>query len=311
MKNFSFLIFSLLVMLSVNSFSQAAPVYVPEGTIKIDGDVSDWSGTATLFSDLGAKSPNGDFVDVKQSKVAFNKTHLLFNFKTNAILNEWKPKEDISILQIYFDVDANQNTGCDKLKAYEAKIMGYEFRVEVKVDTSGKISADLYSKSDGFNSKVNSWDSSSDFSAKGSSMEFRIPLDTLNIPNSGVAKVRFLFAEFANSKSGAGYTKIVYPLNFKQLEKDATSEASEEAGSSSSSSIYLLMVIATWIISLLCGFAIVPKAGLGSGVALINIIPFIGQIVFLFILAFNKWPLHDDYNKLEKKIADLENQDQY
>lgn len=298
------------MVLSVNSYSQSAPVYVPEGIIKIDGDVSDWSETKTLFSDLGSKSPSGDFVDVKQSKVAFNKTDLLFYFKTNVLLGDWKPKEDISILQIYFDVDADQNTGSGKGKAYKADIMGYEFRIEIKVATSGRVSADLYSKSDGFNSTVASWKSTSEFAAKGSSMEFKIPVETLNIPNSGIVKVRFLFAEFANSTTRAGYPIIIYPLNFNEANKAQNSTASGES-SGGGFGIASLMVLTIWIISILCGFAIVPKAGLGTGVALINIVPFIGQIAFLFILAFNKWPLHNDYNKLEKKIADLESQDEY
>lgn len=313
MKFINLLVVALLTLLTANAYAQGQPKYVDEGTIKIDGSSSDWSGVTNIFSDFGGKSPSGDFVDVKVTKLAYNKSSLYFSIDTNKQLNSWTPKSDISVFQIYFDVDAEQATGSSKLKAYDvATIMGYEFRLEVIIQKRGKAQARLYSKMDGFKKKVARWVPENSFKCSGSNMEFQIPLDILNIPASGIRKVRFLFAEFANSKTAAGYSKIVYTLDFNKAAEAVTAATEESSGGSSGGfGIWQLMVITIWIVCMLCAFAIVPKAGLSTGMALVNIIPFFGQLAFLFILAFNQWPLHKDYNALENRLKKLESQDEY
>jgi hypothetical protein len=138
-----------------------------------------------------------------------------------------------------------------------------------------------------------------------------VSLDTINVINEGLTKVRFLFAEFANSKKGDGYSKIVYALNFKATAKESAGVAEAGGGEDSGFGIWHLMVLTIWIVSILCAFAIAPKAGLSTGLALINLVPFLGQLAFLFILAFNKWPLHADYHALEERIRELEQQEEY
>ena len=311
-----FLVMVALFMIGApNSYGQGQPKFVEEGSIKIDGSFSDWSGVKSIFPDFGGKPSSSDFVDAKVTKMAYSKTHLYFSIDTNKQLESWKPKSDTSAFQIYFDVDAEQATGSGKLKAYDmATIMGYEYRIEVKVLKNKKVDARLYSKMDSFNKKVAKWVPGDSFKTEGSSMEFKIPLDILNVSASGIKKVRFLFAEFANSKSKDGYSKIVYALDFSKAAapaEAASGESSEGSEGSGGSAIWLLMVITIWIVSMLCAFAIVPKAGLSTGMALINIIPFFGQLAFLFILAFNQWPLHKDYNALENRLKELESQDEY
>lgn len=312
MKLINLLIVVFITIFTTNTYGQGQPKYVEEGTISIDGSSSDWSGVTGILSDFGAKSPSSDFVDVKATKMAYSKSHFYFSIDTNVQLGSWKPKQNTSAFQIYFDVDAEQATGNTKMKAYDiAAIMGYEYRIEVSVLKSNSVQAKLYTKMNNFNKEESSWKASENFKTSGSTMEFKIPLDLLKITASGKKRVRFLFAEYANSKSAEGYKKVVYPLDFSAANKPAVEKEAASSESSGGFGIWHLMVITIWIVAMLCSFAIAPKAGLSTGVALVNIIPFFGQLAFLFILAFNKWPLHKDYESLENKIRELESQDQY
>ena len=301
MKYMNLLVVVFIAIFTTNTYGEVQPKYVDEGTISIDGSFSDWSGVTNIFSDFGSESPSGNFVDVKATKLAYSKTHLYFSINTNVQLGRWKPKQDTSAFQIYFDVDAEQETGSPAIRAYGAALIkGYEYRIEVSVLESNKVQAKLYSQMNDFDKEVASWTASENFKTKASLMEFQIPLNLLDITPSGVKRVRFLFAEFANSKSEKGYDKVVRSLDFRSVTE-----------SSGGFGIWHLMVITIWIVAMLCSFAIVPKVGLSTGVALINILPFIGQLAFLFILAFNKWPLHKDYELLEKRVKELEAEDQY
>jgi len=303
---YQFLVLSVFFTQSI--LAQGAPKLVKDGAISIDGDTSDWSGVDKLKDVLTAGAA-ADFVDVKTAKLAYDTQNFYFLFDFNKEIGKWKPKNDLDVFQIYFDVDANQNTGSSKLKAYEAKIMGYEYRLEYKIQKSGKPTIKLFSKASSFNKEIaNLSDKADVYSADGKAIEFKLSLEELNVPNEGQTKVRFLFAEFANSKKSEGYMKVTYALNFKSKAEETKSSGADTEGSSEPSGfgIFHLMVITIWIVSMLCAFAIAPKAGLSSGLAMINIIPFFGQLAFLFILAFNKWPLHDDYNALEERLKEFE-----
>ena len=55
----------------------------------------------------------------------------------------------------------------------------------------------------------------------------------------------------------------------------------------------------------LTSFVIFPKSGYSASLAAVNLVPFAGQFAVLFILAFMRWPIHEDYNKLKQHIDEM------
>ncbi len=55
--------------------------------------------------------------------------------------------------------------------------------------------------------------------------------------------------------------------------------------------IYLAFIVAIIAVFIWCYWRIFPKAGVSGALALLNLIPGIGQLVCILILAFGTWPI--------------------
>ena len=281
-----------------------------EDAIKIDGNDSDWSGIKA-FKDPFCGTKQKDTVDVKTLHAVFTKTHFIYKFVLDPEPSKFSAKNDLSILQVVYDVDNNKSTGAtSKQLFYKHKATGFERRIEVVINKNKEVTAKVYSSDNNFGKVLKTWKSGSEnFSVKGNVVEMKVPYELINFkPQSGLNKLRMYFAEFANSTGNSGYEPLSLTLDYSSLNKveskeDSSSKSSDGGGGSK---IYLLMLATIWLVSILCGFAIAPKAGLSNGVAAINFIPFIGQLAFLFILAFGQWPLHKDYQKLEDRLREFD-----
>ncbi|MCM8537051.1 MAG: hypothetical protein NE334_14020 [Lentisphaeraceae bacterium] len=191
------------------------PVYVNDEALDIDGDLKDWEEIGNLLDDVGFKSKNADLIDVGSLKMAYSHTHLYLAINFPNGIAAQSVEGFLDVMQIAFDVDANQNTGCERRKIYFAKIKGFESRLELKLDSVGELIANVNDFA-----KKTAWDTEGSLEFKDSNLEVKIPLDILGIASAeGKRKVRFLFAESANSKQARGYTKIIYTLVFPEEEE--------------------------------------------------------------------------------------------
>ncbi|NQZ59928.1 MAG: hypothetical protein HRT88_20945, partial [Lentisphaeraceae bacterium] len=262
---------------------------VDKTSITIDGSDDDWQNITPIFEDFGAKSnstkPN--VIDVQKFSMAHDKNKL-YIFAT---LNKVPIKDQPSLIfALAFDSDHNKKTGS---KAYplfnKAKITGFNHRLAVRM-TNTEIKAELYSEYNNFGQYAGLIE---DISLKGDKLEIAIPLDEIGINSDDIQKIRILFAEYANHTIKDGYSH-------KSFEVDLSTKLIVPID------IWQLMLITVWVLTILCAFTIAPKAGLSNKVAALNFIPFIGQVAFLFILAFKPWPIHKDYHFLEREVKDLE-----
>ena len=282
-----------------------------EDQIKIDGDASDWSGVKAFKDPFCGPKKGNDTIDVKSLHAGFTKTHFIYKMVLNPSPDSFSGKATTSIVQIVFDSDNNKSTGASNSELiYKLKALGFDYRVEVSINKDKEISATLFSKDNGFNKKIEDWKNGSEnLSVKGDILELKVPYDLIKFkPSSGMTKLRMYFAEFANSEGNSGYAPLSLTLDYSALNsvKANNSSDSESSAVDGGFDIYHLIIITIWIVSILCGFSIAPKAGLTAGVAAINFIPFVGQLVFLFILAFGQWPLHKDYQKLEDRLREFD-----
>ncbi len=282
-----------------------------EDQIKIDGDDSDWSGIEAFKEPFCGPKKGNDTIDVKSLHAGFTKTHFIYKMVLDPSPAAFSAKGSTSIMQIVYDSDNDKSTGASKDSLiYKLKAEGFERRVEISINNKKEITASLYSKENGFNKKIKDWkNGSGNLSVKGDVLELKVPYDLLAFkPESGPTKLRMYFAEFANSEGKLGYAPLSLTLDYSALKTVVAKNSSGTKSSDEKSdfNIYHLMLITIWIVSILCGFAIAPKAGLTTGIAALNLIPFLGQLVFLFILAFGQWPLHKDYHKLEDRLREFD-----
>ena len=305
--------FIYTVLIFIFGFTSMAENPFPpfaEDKIKIDGDASDWSGVKAFKDPFCGPKKGNDTIDVKTLHAGFTKSHFIYKMVLNPSPSSFSAKDKTSIMQIVFDADNNKSTGASNSELiYKLKALGFDYRVELFINKNKEITATLFSKDNGFNKKIEDWKSGSEnLSVKGDILELKVPYDLIKFkPSSGMTKLRMYFAEFANSEGNAGYAPLSLTLDYSALNSvTANSSGSESADEKSGFEIFHLMLITIWIVSILCGFAIAPKAGLTAGVAAINFIPFVGQLVFLFILAFGQWPLHKDYQKLEDRLREFD-----
>ena len=300
------------LLLFVFSFSAIAENPFPplaEDAITIDGNDSDWSGVEA-FKDPFGLGKKGDSIDVKSLHAGFTQSHFVYKVVLDPDPGSFSPKETTSILQILYDPDANESTGSNSSQVYKIKPKGFHSRVELSINKNKEIIATLYSNDNDFNKKVKEWKNGSEnLAVKGNIVELKVPYDIINFkPSSGLTPLRIYFAEFSNKDSKSGYVPLNLTLDYGSLKTAAVSKSSSsESGKKEGGfNIFHLMIITTWIVSILCGFAIAPKAGLSTGIAAVNLIPFLGQLIFFFILAFGQWPLHKDYQKLEDRLREFD-----
>ena len=194
------------------------------------------------------------------------------------------------IFAFAFDSDHNKKTGSKGYALFnKLKITGFNHRLNVRM-TNTELKAVLYSEHNNFGQYVGLIE---EISLKGDKLELAIPFDEIGISSDDIQNIRLLFAEYANHKEKGGYS-------YKIFHVDLSSKLLIPID------IWQLMLITFWVLSILCAFAIAPKAGLSNKTASLNFIPFIGQVAFLFILAFKPWPIHKDYHFLEREVKDLE-----
>lgn len=282
---------------------------VLEDQIKIDGDASDWSGIDVFKEPFCGPKKDDKTIDVKSLHAAFTETHFIYKMVLDPSPQSFS-NDKVSIMQVVYDADNNKSTGATSEQLiYKLKAAGFETRIELSISNK-EISASLYSYENDFNKKIQEWKNGSEnLGVKGNTVELKVPYDLIKFkPSSALTTLRMYFAEFSNSEGNLGYAPLNLTLDYSAL-KDLTAKSSSEAESSDKKGgfdIYHLMLITIWIVSILCSFAIAPKAGLTPGMAALNFIPFIGQLVFLFILAFGQWPLHKDYQKLEDRLREFD-----
>jgi len=307
-KSFSFFILTLLAF-STSLLAQS-PQQFADGKLKVDGKKTDWGSTKALYDDLGAGVIDKKLIDVQKLYMGYDSENL---YIYTTFSEDPTSKSNVQIFSMSFDSDATGSTGnSEKYNVYEkAPISGFNHRVDIAVANS-KLEVKLFSSASNLGKFLNNV---STFTLSGNVLEMSIPLVDLDIDAEKDSKVRIFFAEFANSTAKSGYSKKSFSFSKKMsVEEAAEADAKEAAttdsaksnGSSTGFYILLLMLGTVWGVSILCAFAIAPKAGLSSGTAAISLIPFAGTIIFLFILAFGKWPLHKDYSKLEAQNRELE-----
>ena len=289
------------------AFADSPPSPLAPGQITVDGDSSDWSDISPFMNEFGVSSSAKDSIDAKSFHMGFTKSDFYFNVVLSPSPTSFSAKEDLSIMQLMFDADTNDSTGNREAKVYKVIPKGFETRFELILTKNNQLVGKLFSKDDEFKKVIKEWKAgSANLAASGDNVEIRIPYNLINFkPGQKDATIRILFAEYANMADKGGYSKQSLKLDFAILENlSAVSSESGAATGGSGFSIWHLIVLTLWVVSILCGFAIAPKAGLSMGLAAINIIPFLGQLAFLFILAFGQWPMHKDYQKLEDRLRE-------
>ena len=304
-KKFIILIFIVLSTMLASADSPPSPF--AEGQIKIDGDSSDWNSASPFMNEFGISSSSSDAIDAKSFHMGFSKSNFYFKVILSPSPDSFDAKEELSIMQIMFDADMNDSTGNRDHKVYKVIPKGFETRFELFITPQKDIIGRLYSEEDGFMREIKEWKSGSEYLAsKNGNVEIKIPYSLINFsPGAKQAGIRMLFAEYANMTDKGGYSKQSIKLDFAVLNTiPAVSAEKGKVESEGGFTIWKLIVLALWIVSILCSFAIAPKAGLSTGLAAINFIPFLGQIAFLFILAFGQWPMHKDYQKLEDRLRE-------
>lgn len=305
-------LFILTVVFSVFCFSAQAdspPEPLAPDRIKIDGDGGDWSGIDPFMSEFGLGKKEDGQIDVKNFHMGFSQDAFFFKAVLDPDPTSVSPSEDLSVLQLIFDSDSNEVTGNIGSKIYKVVPKGFETRFELVLTKDKQLVGRMYSSDDSFNKLITEWKSGSEnLGVSGSTVEFKIPYSMINFKSSqGAESIRILFAEFANMTSKEGYSKQIIKLDFGAIKKGKTVSSKNEAASSEGGfSIFHLIFLTIWIVSILCGFAIAPKAGLSNGLAAVNLVPFLGQLIFLFVLAFGQWPLHKDYQKLEDRLREFD-----
>ncbi|MCM8528084.1 MAG: hypothetical protein NE327_16295 [Lentisphaeraceae bacterium] len=299
------IIFMFAAVLSISADSPPSPL--AQDQIKIDGDSSDWNSISPFMDEIGISSSSSDFVDAKSFHMGFSKSEFLFKVILSPSPGSFDAKEELSIMQIMFDADMNDSTGNRDSKVYKVIPKGFETRFELFITPSKNIIGRLYSHEDNFGRVLKEWNSGSEFLASANgNVEIKIPYSLINFsPGANQAGIRMLFAEHANMTDKGGYSKQSLKLDFAVLNTIPAAQPEKAAEGKSRFTIWHLIVITIWVVSILCSFAIAPKAGLSSGLAAINFIPFLGQIAFLFILAFGQWPMHKDYQKLEDRLREF------
>lgn len=302
-------IFFVILSISLGSavFADSPPSPLAPGQIKIDGDGSDWSEISPFMNEFGVSSNSKDAIDAKNFHIGFTKNDLYFKVVLNPSPSGFAVKDDISILQIMFDSDMNDSTGNRDSKVYKVIPKGFETRFELSLNKNKEVIGRLYSKDGNFNEIIKEWKSGSEnLGVKDNSVEIKIPYNLIKFtPAQKDVRIRMLFAEFANMTDKGGYSKQSLKLDFAALNTIPKVTSGGDSTSKSGFSIWHLIVLTLWIVSILCSFAIAPKAGLSPGLAAINLIPFLGQLAFLFILAFGQWPMHKDYQKLEDRLREF------
>ena len=306
------LLIVLLGILPASTFADSPPSAVAENQIKIDGDGGDWSSIDAFKSSFGGSKKGSDTVDVKSLHMAFTKTDFYFKAELDPSPDGFGGNGEVSIMQVIFDADVNDSTGNRSAKIYKVIPKGFETRFELVIKNK-KIIGRLYSHENDFKNKVKEWKAgSANLAVNGGTVEFKVPFDLVKfIPASGFTNLRLYLCEFANMAEQLGYNKISLKLDFGSIDKlkavdPGSSNSDVDSKSEGGFSIASLTILALWIVSILCGFAIAPKAGFSNGIAAINFIPVVGQLIFLFILAFGQWPLHKDYQKIENRLREFD-----
>jgi hypothetical protein len=306
----------ILFVSTLTGLAQTGPVLIADSQIKIDGSASDWTSSQLITKSFGKSTPKGGFIDVSLFHLAYTPSKFVFKAFVNPSIEKYTPDGDEeSILHISFDLDADDKTGSSADFKYlilnPGSYKGYEYRYDL-LKVKGDIVGRLYSHKDGFKKPVKVWkNGDAMLNGKKNNIEFAVPYDVLGFEADGKKKVKLRFVEVGHAqviKDGTGaFSGKILTLDFTKPVK----EVNEEEVSESGFSIWHLILLTLWVVSILCSFAIAPKAGLSPGLAAINLLPFIGQVIFLFILAFGEWPLHKDFNKLEARIRDYEEQPGY
>ncbi|MCM8541135.1 MAG: hypothetical protein NE328_12740 [Lentisphaeraceae bacterium] len=303
-----FILVFLIIICTQQAFADSPPSPFADGVIKIDGDGSDWSSAAPFMNEFGINSSSNEAIDAKSFHMGFSKSNFYFKVILSPSPDSFSANEELSILQIMFDADMNDSTGNRDSKVYKVIPKGFETRFELFVTQSKEVIGRLYSSDDNFNRVLKEWKSGSEnLASKNGTVEIKIPFSLINFtPGANQGGIRMLFAEYANMADKGGYSKQSLTLAFSVLDKLAPVVAEKGATGESGFTIWKLIVLALWVVSILCAFAIAPKAGLSPGLAALNFIPFLGQIAFLFILAFGQWPMHKDYQKLEDRLREFD-----
>jgi hypothetical protein len=309
----------ILFVSTIASFAQTGPVLTADSKIKIDGLPSDWTSSQMITKSFGKSKGKDGFVDVSLFHLTYTPSKFIFKAFVSPSVERYSPAGDEeSILHISFDLDVDSKTGSSADFKYlilnPGSYAGYEYRYDL-LKANGGIVGRLYSHKDDFKKPIKEWKNGDALlNGKKNNIEFALPYDLIDFAPDGKKKVKLRFVEIGNAqeiKDGTGaFSGKVLTLDFTKAVKEVE-EVKEGEASESGFSIWHLILLTLWVVSILCSFAIAPKAGLSSGLAAINLLPFIGQVIFLFILAFGEWPLHKDFNKLENRIRDYEEQASY
>ena len=304
-----FILIAVFSIFCLPALADSPPEPLAPDRIKIDGDAGDWAGINAFMGEFGLGKKEDGQIDVKSLHMGFSQDAFFFKAVLDPSPSSVSPNEDLSILQLIFDSDSNDVTGNMGSKVYKVVPKGFETRFELVLTKNKELVGRMYSSDDSFNKLITEWKTGSDnLGASGSTIEFKVPYSMINFKSSqGAESIRILFAEFANMTSKEGYSKQVIKLDFGAIKQGkAVATKSDATSSEGGFSIFHLIVLTIWIVSILCGFAIAPKAGLSTGLAAVNLVPFLGQLIFLFVLAFGEWPLHKDYQKLEDRLREFD-----
>jgi hypothetical protein len=290
------------------------PTLIEEGKIKLDGEAGDWFQNKAILSEFGKAEKKPGKVTVSLFHMAYTKSQFVFKAFLSPQIEKFKSNADQSILHINFDLDSNPATGISGegyLILKPSSYRGYEYRYDL-LKVRGKLVGRLYSSKDKFSKPIKEWQNGDKLlRGKKNNAEFAVPYNLMGFKASGKKKVKILFTEVSNAQTRedgtGGFKSKIFSLDYSKVVASSKSSSSDSGDATTGGlNIMHLILITLWIVSILCSFAIVPKAGLSTGLAAINLVPFIGQIIFLFILAFTEWPLHKDYQNLEDRISDYE-----
>jgi len=82
----------------------------------------------------------------------------------------------------------------------------------------------------------------------------------------------------------------MYQLLFIKGKTDATAKALAAIGYLSSEAIWAIS-LAIFVFVVYCHWRICSKAGYSGALSLLTLVPLIGSIILMLILAFGKWPI--------------------
>ena len=204
------------------AFSQGVgPTLINDSKIKLDGSPGDWSGIKPIMTEMGGGRKDGE-VDVKTFHMNYTPTKAVFKALISPTIEKHEGG-DKSILQLNIDVDNDNTTGISPttyIKLTSKSYKGYEFRYDLLITKDKKAIARLYSHKDQFKKAVKEY---TNLGATKNTIEFEIPYADIGYTASGKNKIKFLFAEMANTDTLKVISLLclhsTIPRNFQNLKQ--------------------------------------------------------------------------------------------